>query len=661
LTTLSPHTSASLTVGGDEPLPLARSDARGPVYYGLSLATWIKIGVITILMVALYRFNLARLWAKTNPINGQGSFEHAIFVPMIGLYYLYVWRDALVSPSAAQSIAAPVERWTLPGIWTFLHVIPALLILVGVPFFFGDLFAGVLSFNPQVVQAELAQLPVTPALVGLLLFSLGGAVYLYIKGNDLKFPTTQLWLTNVWHGLGTWLLAALTVLGFAFFVWVAAPARYATALVPVRWAVGLLAVAAAGFIAYQGGNIAWRRRYDAVLSRSAGWFGGFVMVWGILFSLWGIWPGQNDFFKDVGMVVSLFGVALLLTGWRVMRVAWFPIVFLFCALPWPDQVYSWVAMPLQNFAAKVGVFVLIVAGVDAGQNGTKMWMRDAAGVLQVLNVEEACAGLRSLMTFVSVAAAVAFLSSRLLWQKLVLVASAVPIAILCNACRVAGQGLLHRYASPEWSRDFAHGFAGLVMLIPGFFLILLISWVIDHLFIEEADEPVRPTKLAVRPAAAVATAAASPVATAAVTRTQTVPAAVIKIPRPAPTAAAAAPPAALVPAVAPAVVAAKSAAAQPVAARVPVAGPQPSASPVSPVPVRPATVRQPAPVAKVANPVVLTKPVAGNPQPAAKVASATPSAAVAPVRPPVARPPGATTATPVDRSVPSQKPPEGRP
>ena len=221
---------------------------------------------------------------------------------------------------------------------------------------------------------------------------------------------------------------------------------------------------------------------------SAGWFGGFVMLFGILFSFWGIWPGQNDFFKDIGMVIALFGVTTLLAGWRVMRVAWFPIVFLLCAVPWPDQYYSKLALPLQYLAAKVAVFVLNTTGVMASQQGTKMVMAGFGGSFRTLNVAEACAGLKSLMTFVSVAAAIAFLSARPLWQKVVITASAVPIAITCNVMRVSGQGLLDHYVSQQWSQGFAHGFAGLVMLIPGFFLILLVLWILDHLFIDVVDD-----------------------------------------------------------------------------------------------------------------------------------------------------------------------------
>src|SRR5690606_32948706 len=104
---------------------------------------------------------------------------------------------------------------------------------------------------------------------------------------------------------------------------------------------------------------------------------------------------------------------------------------------------------------------------------------------RALNVAEACAGLKSLMTFVSVAAAVGFLSARPTWQKVVVAVSGVPIAILCNMIRVAGQGLLDSYVSHEISEGFAHSFVGLIMLIPAFFMILGVAWVMDRLFVEE--------------------------------------------------------------------------------------------------------------------------------------------------------------------------------
>jgi len=183
----------------------------------------------------------------------------------------------------------------------------------------------------------------------------------------------------------------------------------------------------------------------------------------------------------------------MLAGWDVMKTAWFPIAFLLCALPWPGLVYSWVAGPLQTLAARAAVATLRFTGVDIVRSGTKMLMmvpNHATGQeeLRVLNVAEACAGLRSLMTFVTVAAAVAFLSARPLWQKLIIVASAIPIAIFCNVMRVTGQGLLDCYVSQKLAESFAHQFVGVVMMVPAFLLILLVCWLLDHLFIDEVDE-----------------------------------------------------------------------------------------------------------------------------------------------------------------------------
>jgi len=228
---------------------------------------------------------------------------------------------------------------------------------------------------------------------------------------------------------------------------------------------------------------------DSLLAapRKTSWVGLGIMLIGLILFAYGIFPGQNDFIKDFGMVTTLFGLVLHLCGWQVMKIAWFPIAFLVCAIPWPGTVYSWVAGPLQQLAANVAVNALELTGVKAYAGGTKIFIYGHDDLLRTLNVAEACAGLRSLMTFISVAAAVAFLSARPIWQRLLVVASAVPIAIFCNVMRVTGQGLLDHYVSQEWSENFAHKFVGMIMLMPAFLLILAVGWVLDQMFVEEAE------------------------------------------------------------------------------------------------------------------------------------------------------------------------------
>ncbi len=218
-----------------------------------------------------------------------------------------------------------------------------------------------------------------------------------------------------------------------------------------------------------------------------------VTLMGIAMYAYGIYPGQNDYLKDLGMVVTLYGIVLMMCGPAVMRIAWFPIVFLICGIPWPGLVYSWIASPLQALAASVAVVVLKATGVNAMVSGTKIIIYGATlAQTRTLNVAEACAGMRSLMTFITVGGAVGFLSDRSLWEKLIITMSAVPIAIFCNVMRVSGQGLLDHYVSQKLSESFAHQFVGMIMLVPAFFLILMVGYVLDRIFVAEADSAESP-------------------------------------------------------------------------------------------------------------------------------------------------------------------------
>jgi exosortase len=370
----------------------APETAADPIVMGLKRSNWIQIGVISALFAGLFWPNLRRLWDKTNPFYGEANWGHAICIPVIGLYYLYVNRERLLS-------------------------------------------------EPEPVMA-----------------------------------TRTRKATRVWRLLAIALVLPLVLVR----------EEASRQLIPIAVLVAILLAATAAVSAWRGAD----ELIDRADQHSAGWFGVFIMLFGIAVFQYAIFPGQNDFLKDFGMVITLFGVVLALAGWNVMRIAWFPIVFLVCGLPWPGLVYSKVAGPLQQLAANVAVWTLQLTGVEASVGGTKISMIGGDGNWRTLNVAEACAGMRSLMTFISVAAAVAFLSSRPVWQKLIVVLFAVPIAIFCNVMRVSGQGLLDRYVSHSLSENFAHQFVGLIMLIPAFLLILLVGWILDQIFVEQIDRRV---------------------------------------------------------------------------------------------------------------------------------------------------------------------------
>src|SRR5688500_19481633 len=81
-------------------------DAPEPLWFGLSRPAWLRIWIVAGLMLALFWPSLRRLWDKTNPFYGEANWGHSLFIPLIGLYYLYLNRDALLK--------APVQV-VLPG------------------------------------------------------------------------------------------------------------------------------------------------------------------------------------------------------------------------------------------------------------------------------------------------------------------------------------------------------------------------------------------------------------------------------------------------------------------------------------------------------------------------------------------------------------------
>ena len=161
------------------------------------------------------------------------------------------------------------------------------------------------------------------------------------------------------------------------------------------------------------------------------------------------------------------------------------------------------AVPLQNLSAKGAVAVLRVLQVDIQSSASQLTLMSQSGHPQNLTVAEACSGMRLLIAFMALGVAMAYLDYKPLWQRLVLVAAGVPIAVFCNVLRVTITCWMFYIDRPELGQDFMHYFTGVLMLGPAFGLLWLLAWVMNHLFIEEpspapaADGPEGPAQEAV--------------------------------------------------------------------------------------------------------------------------------------------------------------------
>jgi exosortase len=146
-------------------------------------------------------------------------------------------------------------------------------------------------------------------------------------------------------------------------------------------------------------------------------------------------------------------------------------------------------MPMRHLAAKVAAALLnIVSGLEAIVSGVVIDVVYKGQPLEpALNVAEACSGMRLLMAFLALGVAMAYLHYRPAWQRIILLASTIPIAILCNIVRVTVTGFIYVLIHPKYTQGIYHDMLGLAMLPLAFALYGSLAWFMASLFVEESE------------------------------------------------------------------------------------------------------------------------------------------------------------------------------
>lgn len=163
---------------------------------------------------------------------------------------------------------------------------------------------------------------------------------------------------------------------------------------------------------------------------------------------------------DTGsLLVCLAGVVATAGGRRALGWAAPAILFLAFMLPLPHRAQTMLGGSLQRVATVASTYALQTLGVPAVAEGNVILLTDTR-----LGVVEACSGLSMLITFFALATAVAILSGRSVGEKVLIVLSAVPIAILANVTRITVTGLLYEASRGELARAVFHDLAGWLMM-----------------------------------------------------------------------------------------------------------------------------------------------------------------------------------------------------
>ena len=171
-------------------------------------------------------------------------------------------------------------------------------------------------------------------------------------------------------------------------------------------------------------------------------FGFLVMVGGVVLLLGGS-LGAEVFTSRFSLLVLLAGMVLFLGGWKMLRAVSFPLGFLIFMIPIPVIIYNQITFPLQLLASRVATSWLEFMQVPVLREGNVLILPNYS-----LEVVEACSGVRSLMTLISLAVAYGYLVDRRRWVRYTLPVLMVPIAIVSNAIRIVGTGFLTYHFGP---------------------------------------------------------------------------------------------------------------------------------------------------------------------------------------------------------------------
>lgn len=177
--------------------------------------------------------------------------------------------------------------------------------------------------------------------------------------------------------------------------------------------------------------------------------------------------GAELYTQRASLIIVLAGLVLLIWGWEYFWLMSFPLGFLFFMIPLPAIVVNTLAFPLQLFAAKAAAFCLFSLKIPVLREGNLILL---AGT--TLEVAEACSGLRSLLSLLALGTVYGYFSQRELWKRWVLVALTIPIAIVANAVRVSGTGVIAHFWGVEAAQGFYHTFEGWIVFLVAFVLLL---------------------------------------------------------------------------------------------------------------------------------------------------------------------------------------------
>jgi exosortase len=220
---------------------------------------------------------------------------------------------------------------------------------------------------------------------------------------------------------------------------------------------------------------AWQRREQLIAARlKPSNLGLLVVVLSLAVLIVGV-LGAELFLTRISMLGVLAGMILFVFGPQHLRLLRFPVAFLLLMVPLPAIIFNQIAFPLQLLASRFGEQVLGTLNVPVFREGNIIVLPHTT-----LEVAEACSGIRSLVSLVTLGIVYGRFSDSRWSIRVLLVVATVPIAIVANGLRVAGTGLAAHKIGPAAAEGFFHTFSGWMVFVVAFGMLMLVQVVLSR-------------------------------------------------------------------------------------------------------------------------------------------------------------------------------------
>lgn len=225
---------------------------------------------------------------------------------------------------------------------------------------------------------------------------------------------------------------------------------------------GILLALAAGVVLYR--RLPKLREYEVTPSTGA----LLVVLAGLTLYTLGTF-GAEVFVVRFSLPLVIIGCVAALWGWQHTRAMAGVFGLLFLAIPLPTVVVTTLTMPLQLVASQVAETLLAAGQIEVAREGNLLMLNGAT-----LEVADACSGLRSATSLLSVAAICAAVLNLPWWRGGLMMATALPVAILGNGVRVAATGVLTQVIGTRATEGLVHDMTGYVAFFGMFLLLVLV-------------------------------------------------------------------------------------------------------------------------------------------------------------------------------------------